>query len=213
MDLRRAAPWARAAGATGVLANALLVAFYTVEMGRRRVLPVSLGSANDIVGSVSTATMVPVVLAVSPDRWTRRLGLGATAVLTASGPALVLGLVPFAVQMPIASAAFEGLAAWVLLVSRGQRGVLPDDVTRLGVLSGGGVLVGGAVAGLGMLLPRGSFPRRALVAVGGAPGAVAWLAMPVWFLRLGRVPSTDGVVGTSSGRGTAGYGMPNRPVG
>jgi hypothetical protein len=200
MDMRRAAPWARAAGVTGVAANALLVAFYAVEVGRRRVLPVSLGSANDIVGSVSTALMVPVALAVSPSRWTRRLGLGATGVLTAAGPALVLGLVPFAVQLPIALGAFEGLAAWMLLSSRGQRGTLPDEVTRLGALSGGGALAGGAVAALGMLLPRGSFPRRAAVAIGGAPGALAALAMPVWFLRLGRVLSTGDVVGASSSR-------------
>ena len=52
MDLRRAAPWARAAGVTGVAANVLLVPFYAVELGRRRVLPVSLGSAND-VGSLN----------------------------------------------------------------------------------------------------------------------------------------------------------------
>jgi hypothetical protein len=200
MDMRRAAPWARAAGVTGVAANVLLVAFYAVEAGRRRVLPVSLGSANDIVGSVSTALMMPVALAVSPSQGTRRLGLGATGVLTVAGPALVLGVVPFAVQVRIALGAFEGLAAWILLSSRGQRGILPDEVTRLGVLSGGGVLAGGAVAALGMLLPRGSFPRRAAVAIGGAPGVVAWLAMPVWFLRLGEVLSTDDVVGTSQSR-------------
>ena len=200
MDLRPAAPWASAAGVTGVAANVLLVAFYAVEEGRRRVLPVSLGSANDVVGSVSTALMVPVVLAVSPTRWTRRLGLGATGVLTLAGPALVLGLVPFAVHLPIALGAFEGLAAWILLTSRGQRGTLPDEVTRLGVLSGGGVLAGGAVAALGMLSARRSFLRRAAVVVGGVPGTVAWLAMPLWFLRLGRVLSTDDAVGNVAER-------------
>ena len=33
MDAERAAPWARAAGATGMAANALLVAFIAVETG------------------------------------------------------------------------------------------------------------------------------------------------------------------------------------
>ena len=192
MDLRRAAPWARAAGVTGHAANVLLVAFFAVEAGRRRVLPVSLGSANDIVGSISTALMMPVVLAVSPSRWTRRLGLGATGVLTVAGPALVLGLVPFRVQMPIAIGAFEGLTAWIVL--SGRSGTLPDDVSRLGALSGGGVLAGGAVLGLGLLLPEGSLPRRAAMVIGGVPGLVGWLAMPVWFLRLGRVLSAGGPV-------------------
>jgi hypothetical protein len=184
VDLRRAAPWARAAGVTGLAANALLVAFYALEAGRRRVLPVSLGTANDLVGALSTALMVPVVLALSPTRWIRRLGLAATSVLTLAGPALVLGLVPFGVQMPVALAAFALLAAWLLLTSRGLRGRLPEPVTRLGVLSGGGVLAGGAVAALGALLPR----RAQLVAwtVGGVPAALGGLAVPVWFLRVGR---------------------------
>jgi hypothetical protein len=62
------------------------------------------------------------------------MGLTATGVLTLAGPALVLGLVPFAVQIPVALGAFEVLAAWMLLSSRGQRGTLPDEVTRLGRL-------------------------------------------------------------------------------
>ncbi|MGY1694532.1 MULTISPECIES: hypothetical protein [unclassified Geodermatophilus] len=190
MDLSRARPWARAAGLTGTAANVLLVAFYAVEAGRRRVLPVSLGSANDVVGSVGTALMVPAVLAVSPGRWTRRLGLTSTGVLTLAGPALVLGLVPFRVQAPVALGAFGGLAGWLLLSSRGRRGELPDEVTRLGEVCGGAVLAGGAVAGAGLLLPRGSLLRRAVVAVGATPAALGALAVPVWFLRLGRAPSS-----------------------
>lgn len=189
MDLRRARPWARAAGVTGVAANVLLVAFYAVEAGRRRVLPVSLGSANDVVGAVGTALMVPVVLAVSPGPWTRRLGLGATGVLTAAGPALVLGLVPFRVQAPVALGAFGGLAGWLVLTSRALRGTLPDDVTRLGVLSGGAVLAGGAVAGAGLLLPGAPRLRRVALAAGAVPGVLGVLAVPVWFLRLGREPA------------------------
>ncbi|MGY1803409.1 hypothetical protein ACI78T_09010 [Blastococcus sp. SYSU D00922] len=186
MDLGRAAPWARAAGLSGHAANLLLAAFFAVEAGRRRVLPVSLGSANDVVGSVGSALMVPVVLAVSPGRRTRLLGLTATAVLTAAGPALVLGWVRFAVQAPIASGAFEGLAAWLVLTSRAGRGVLPDDVVRLGIRSGGAVLVGGAVAGGGLLLPERSVPRRLALALGGVPGVIGMLAVPTWFQRLGR---------------------------
>jgi hypothetical protein len=172
-------------------ANLLLAAFYAVEVGRRRVLPVSLGSANDVVGSVGTALMVPVVLAVSPSPWTRRLGLTATGVLTLAGPALVFGLVPFAVQMPIAIGAFQGLAGWIVLSSRARRETLPDHVTRLGVLSGGGVLAGGVVAGAGLLLPKGSLQRRATLAVGGAPVVLGGLAIPIWFLQLGRALPTD----------------------
>jgi hypothetical protein len=133
--------------------------------------------------------MVPVVLAVSPGHRTRLLGLGATGILTVAGPALVLGAVPFAVQMPLAIGTFEGLAVWILLTSR--RGTLPDEVTRLGVISGGGVLAGGAVVGLGLLLPERSLPRRVALVIGGAPGLVGWLTTPAWFLRLGRELASD----------------------
>lgn len=187
MDVGRAAPWARAAGVTGIAANVLLAGFFAVEQGGTRRLPVSLGSANDVVGSVSSALMVPVVLAVGPSRWARRLGLTSTVVLTVAGPALVLGLVPFTVQLPIAIGAFGGLATWILVASRD--GTMPDDVARLGVLSGGGVLAGGALAGVGLLLPRASRARRAALVGGGVPGVLAWLALPVWFLRLARAGS------------------------
>ncbi|MGY1809395.1 hypothetical protein ACI8AF_18675 [Blastococcus sp. SYSU D00669] len=55
------------------------------------------------------------------------------------------------------------------------------------MLSGGAVVAGGAVAGLGLLLPAGSLPRRLALAVGGTPAALCGLAVPAWFLRLGRV--------------------------
>jgi hypothetical protein len=98
---------------------------------------------------------------------------------------------PFAVQLPIAMGAFELLAAWVVVTSRGRRGTLPKDVTELGVRAGGGVLVGGAVIGVGLLMPDGSLPRKAAFAVGGVSGALGWLAVPVWFWRLGRALSSD----------------------
>ncbi len=109
----------------------------------------------------------------------RRLGLAATGLLTLSGPALVLGLVPFRVQMPIALGAFGGLSGWILLSSRAPRGTLPDEVTRLGVLSGGGVLASGVVTGGALLLPRASVLRRATLAVGAAPVVLGMLAVRV----------------------------------
>ena len=184
MDVRQAAPWARAAGATGMAANALLVAFYAVDVGRRPPLRFSLGSANDLVGSVSTALMVPVAVAISPGPWTRRLGLTAMTVLTLAGPALVAGLVPFRRQLPAVLSGFAGLAGWVVLTSRGNRDVLPEPVTRLGVRTGGAVLSGGAVAAVGLLFPARSRAQRAAFAVGALPGTVGVFAMPVWFLRL-----------------------------
>ena len=185
MDVRQAAPWARAAGITGLAANALLIAFFAVESGRRPPLRFSLGSANDLVGSVGTALMVPVALAVSPGPWVRRLGLTAMTKLTLAGPALVSGLVPFRRQLPVAMTGFAGLSGWMVLTSRGNRDALPGPVTRLGVGSGSAVLAGGAVAAVGLLFPPRSPRRQAAFVAGGVPASLGMLAQPVWFLRLG----------------------------
>jgi hypothetical protein len=197
MDVERAAPWARAAGATGMAANALLVAFFAVEMGRRPPLRFSLGSANDLVGSVSTALMVPVALAISPGRWVRRLGLTAMSTLTLAGPALVTGLVPFRRQLPVVLTGLAGLSGWVLLTSHGNRDALPEPVTRIGVGSAGAVLAGGTVAAVGLLFPPRSRARQAAFAAGGVPAALGSFALPVWFLRLGR---PGGLAGRTPGR-------------
>ncbi len=60
-----------------------------------------------------------------------------------------------------------------------------------GTAAGGGVLVGGAVVGAGLPLPEGTLLRRAALTVGTVPGALGRLTVPVWFLRLGRVPAGD----------------------
>ncbi len=185
MDQRQTARWATAAGVTGLVANALLVAFYALEVGRAPLGPVSLGSLNDLVGSVGTALMVPVALAFGPP-WVRRLGLAAMGVLTVAGPLLVFDVLSFHVQLPIVLTAFLVLAAWILLTSRHIDGALPASVSRLGVLCGGGVLVGAAVVGLGFLLPWMSGLQLVVFGVGGVTAVLALLAIPVWFLLLGR---------------------------
>ncbi len=101
-----------------------------------------------------------MVLAVSPDRWTRRLGVGATGVLTLARPALVFGLVPFRVQAPVALGTFGGQAGWIVLTSRGQRGSC-RTTSRL---------------------------RQVALTAAAAPGVLGMFAVPVWSLRLGREP-------------------------
>ncbi len=179
MDLGRARPRARAAGVTGMAANVLLVAFYAVEAGRRRVLPVPLGSANDVVGAVGTALTVPVVLAVSPGRWAAAWGSPRPACSPCPDRRSCSDSCPSACRCRSPSARSGGLSGWILLSSRALRGTLPDEVTRLGVLSGGGVLASGVVTGGALLLPRASVLRRATLAVGAAPVVLGMLAVRV----------------------------------
>jgi len=105
--------------------------------------------------------MVPVALAFGP-KWVRWLGLATMGMLAAAGPLLGVGVVPFDVQLPIVLTAFLTLAAWMLLTSRHLDGDVPPSVSRMGVLCGGWVPAGGAVIGLGVVLPWMSWPQRVL---------------------------------------------------
>jgi hypothetical protein len=59
MGVRMTAPFAYAAGATGILANLSLFAFFGLQASRPE-NGISLGSINDMVGSLATAFMIPV---------------------------------------------------------------------------------------------------------------------------------------------------------
>ena len=69
--------------------------------------------------------MIPVALALGgrlpqrrAARFTQAAGLAAMALLTVGGPLLVLGVLPFEVQTPIAMAAWIVLCLWLLLINR-----------------------------------------------------------------------------------------------
>jgi hypothetical protein len=79
------------------------------------------------------------------------------------------------------------LSVW-LLVNRWLRrsDALPYRVVRLGELVGAGFLAEYAIVGLGLLLPWISWPQLVVFGVGVLFGLPAYLAIPVWFLLLGR---------------------------
>jgi hypothetical protein len=190
----RAALFAYAAGATGVLANLFLIAFYALQASHPED-GVSLGFASDLVGSLSTAFMIPVALVLAgrlpgrrPARITRVVGLSAMAVLTVGGPLLVFGVLAFEVQTPIMVAAWMILCVWLFLVNRWSRlsGALRPRLARFGELVGASTLAGGAVVGIGFLLPWMSWPQLVVFGVGGLLGVCGMLGIPVWFLLLGR---------------------------
>ena len=199
-----AARFAYAAGATGILANLFLIAMYVVlglqaggPEARIWLGPVGdlSGSASDLVGSLSAAFMIPVALALGgrlpqrrAARFTQAAGLAAMALLTAGGPLLVLGVLAFEVETPIAMAAVIILSLWLLLVNRWLRltDALPVRVARLGEALGAGLLVAYVVVGLGLLLPWMSWPQLVVFGTGVLIGLPAYLGIPVWFVLLGR---------------------------
>lgn len=193
-NVKRTARFAYAAGAAAILANLFLIAFFALQASRPED-GTSLGSANDLVGSLSTAFMIPVALALAawlPERRSGRItqiiGVAAMAVLTVGGPLLVLGVLAFEVQSPIMVAAWMALCVWLLLVNRWSRlsGTLSPRLARFGEFVGACTLSGGAVVGLGFSLPWMSWGQLIFFGVGGVLGGIGWLGIPVWFLLLGR---------------------------
>lgn len=189
-----ASRFAYAAGLTGTLAHLFLIAFFAFRFSGLDG-GISLGPANDLVGSLSSVFMVPVVLAFSawlPDRrlgWIGRvLGLSALTVLTAGGPLLVLGVLSFEVHAPIAIAAWMVLCLWLILVNRWLRssGVLAPRMARLGESLGAVSAAGVAIVGLGGLLSGIPWARSILFGLGGAFAVMGMLGIPIWFMLLGR---------------------------
>jgi hypothetical protein len=200
-----ASGFSRAAGVAGVAANGLLVGFFASRAAEFSPGEV-LGPANDLVGSLACAMMVPVVVAVRPLLPEGRgvvvmqtAVLTALGVLTVNGPLLVLGVVPFETSSAISIGAGMVLAGWLLTANRWmrRRGTLRRSPARLGELVGATTLAAGAGAGLALaLLPKGSTAQVVALVLAGVPGVLAWLATPVWFLLLGgrsAVPSMQEV--------------------
>jgi hypothetical protein len=196
-SVRMTARFAYAAGFTGILANLFLIAVYIV-LGLQAGGPeaqTSLGpagdlsgSASDLVGSLSVAFMSPVALVLGgrlPRRRAARLtqaaGLTAMALLTLGGPLLVLGVLAFEVETPIAMAAWIILCFWLFAVNRWLRlsEALPVRVARLGEFLGAGLLTGYVIVGLGLLLPCMSWPQLVVFGLGVLVGLPAYLGVPV----------------------------------
>jgi hypothetical protein len=153
------------------------------------------GSANDLLGSLSTALMIPAAFFLGrrlPRRLAARLvqtaGLAAMAVLSVGGPLLVLGVLAFEVQTTIAVAALVLLILWMLLVNSWLRRshALPYRLARFGESLGASFLAGYVFVALGLLLPWMSLPQFAVFGVGLLVGLPGYLGIPVWFVFLGR---------------------------
>ena len=110
---RTAGACAGVAGATGIAANAALVGYFVLaapwepgHSGRWE----WLGPANDIVGSVSMAALIPVIayLRVPGDRLLAALSVGgvlAAGAFAVAGPLLVAGVITLPTQFVVAGSA------------------------------------------------------------------------------------------------------------
>ena len=143
--------------------------------------------------------MVPVAVSLRPLLPTGRAvqvaqatGIASMCVLAVNGPLLVLDVVPFETSTAISISAAMVLAGWLFTVNRWMRrtGTLRDALARWGQVIGAATLAAGAGAGAALvLLPRNSTVQVVALVLAGVPGILAWIATPVWFLRLGSRPA------------------------
>lgn len=190
----RTAQWALVAGVTGCLANALLAALYAdllldpAAQGRLA----WTGPANDFVGAVSTAATIPVVLGMRTlEGRTRRvrvlallLPLAAVALILASA-LLLMGDIKLSTQV-VAALPYTGLLfAWCLALGEAGRASPQGRRLTSGVVAIGAAGCSGlGLAALALSFPPGSVPQVALGVPAIILGAGAYLAFPIWQIRL-----------------------------
>ena len=149
----------------------------------------SLGYANDLLGIVSMALLLPFVVALwtglplrssTPDRAVLALGLVAAGAIVLSGLGLVTHVLSLAISSGISGVGSVLLAAWIGLFSlRAPGRVLSKGQMRLGKTIGAAVLISAVLVGGSFLLPRfhGVLIVTAVLAL---PGLIGYLGIPVW---------------------------------
>ena len=129
-SVKRAALFAFAARATGILANLFRFLELGLQAGRleAQTSPGSAihlaGSASDLVGSLATSFMIAIALFLAgrlpqrrAARFTQAAGLTAMALLTVGGLLVGLGVLAFEGVAPITVAAWMVLSLWVLVIN------------------------------------------------------------------------------------------------
>lgn len=186
------------AGAAGLTANALLIGYYLLA---RPWQPVRwgphewLGPANDIVGSLSMAALIPVIgyvwRRVPDDRPLAVLSgaaIAASAAFAVAGPMLVAGRITLETQFVVAGVGLPVIFGWLWRANRASRRsrLLPPRTARLGRWIGVVALAATGLAAIGALLPFGSPAQVVVLGAAAIPGLPAYLAFPVWQILAGR---------------------------
>ncbi len=189
-----------ASGIVGILATAVLLAFYLLEAPQAVAAGAQtsrLGAINDGLGGVELLLLVPVAAALRltslRHSWLAAIaGVAGFAGVGVTAELYVLGLIGSEVWYPIAAAGYVLIGVWVGSISLiGRSGYLPRGLTRLGVATGVGILMIPVgvflLGGLGALtdprLALHNYPFLASIAIGIIATAIA---VPIWSIWLGR---------------------------
>src|SRR5262249_20428936 len=127
-------------GVVGLVADLLLVVFYALLYGAPD-LADYFGTANDALIVVQYAALVPVVVALgrlmpgdARARWWTRIGLLASVAVIVLQVALLVGVLPFEVQVVPVSLSSIAAMCWAggISAAGGRTGMLRAPVVRLG---------------------------------------------------------------------------------
>ena len=122
-----------------------------------------------------------------PQRWTG-IALAASIAAVVLQLLLLTDALPFAIQFGLMSVCIVLLYCWAGVISAAgrRRGVLSHTAVRLGRLLVWATPVGAAAftVGLGISALQGEGSWAWVV--GGLPGALVWLAFPLWVLLVAR---------------------------
>ena len=198
--MRLAGRLAIASGLVGILATAVLLAFYLLEAPRAVAAGAQtsrLGAINDALGGVQLLLLVPVAatLLLTSHRLGLLAAIAGVAGLAGVGVAAelyVLGRIGSEVWYPIAAAGYVLIGVWIGSISLiGRSGYLPRGLTRLGVATGAGILMipvgvfllGGLSALTDPRLALHNYPFLASIAIGIIATVIG---VPIWSIWLGR---------------------------
>jgi hypothetical protein len=189
-----------ASGIVGILATAVLVAFYVLDVPQlvasgAKTSP--LGALNDALGGVQLVVLLPVAarLRFADDRLNlvaAILGVTGMAAAAVASELYVSGVIASEVNYPIVAAGNGLVAVWMVTISLvGRSRQLPRGLTRLGVATGAGILMIPLgvflLGGLGALtdpkLALQNYPFLATIAIGIVAVAIG---LPIWSIWLGR---------------------------
>ena len=198
--MRLAGRLAIASGIVGILATAVLLAFYILEAPQAVAAGAQtsrLGAINDGLGGVQLLLLVPVAatLRLTSPRLSWLAAVAGVAGLAGVGVAAelyVLGRIGSEVWYPIAAAGYFLIAVWIGGISLiGHSGYLPRGLTGLGVATGVGILMipigvfllGGLGALTDPMLALHNYPFLASIAIGIIATVIC---VPIWSIWLGR---------------------------
>jgi hypothetical protein len=187
---------ALASGLVGIVANLYLVLFYlTSKPWQPDSVGGGYGTINDWLIPLQLALLIPTVIWLGQQtqtekrsrRWTAT-ALAASIAATLLQLLLVTGVLPFAIQVGPVAVCVVLLLCWAGSISSAgrRRRVLSHSTVRLGRLMMWAVPVGVAAFAVGIGISALQGEGSWAWIVGAVPGALAWLAFPLWVLLVAR---------------------------